>query len=119
MNYSYRLLMNTKRQLSRFFYLISANYNRTVVTLGWFCGKSYLPLDFVLCSSPKADKKIQQEKKLGKLTCGYRRQFEAMTKFTTHLETMVKHALASGIKLTMSKIRKILVRCVIHRQQCA
>jgi ribosomal protein S12 methylthiotransferase accessory factor YcaO len=37
-------------------------------------------------------------KSLDKRTCGYRRRIEAMEKSTAHLESMVKRALAAGIK---------------------
>ena len=44
-----------------------------LLTLGWSDGFSFLPLDFVLCSSAKAEKRVQDIKKsLDKRTCGYR-----------------------------------------------
>jgi hypothetical protein len=70
-----------------------------LLTLGWSDGFSFLPLDFVLCSSAKAEKRVQDIKKaLDKRTCGYKRRLEAMTKSTDHLENMVKRVLALGIK---------------------
>ena len=70
-----------------------------LLTLGWSDGASFLPLDFVLCSSAKAEKRIQGIKKdLDKRTCGYKRRLEAITKSTEHLESMVKRALALGIE---------------------
>ncbi len=70
-----------------------------LLTLGWSDGASFLPLDFVLCSSAKAQKRLQDiNKELDKRTCGYRRRLEATTKSTDHLEGMVKRALAVGIK---------------------
>ena len=70
-----------------------------LLTLGWSDGASFLPLDFVLCSSAKAQQRLQDIKKvLDKRTCGYRRRLEATTKSTDHLEDMVKRALAFGIK---------------------
>jgi hypothetical protein len=70
-----------------------------LLTLGWSDGNTFLPLDFVLCSSAKADKRVQGIKKeLDKRTCGYKRRFEAMTKSTEHLETMVKRVLRRGIR---------------------
>jgi len=70
-----------------------------LLTLGWSDGASFLPLDFILCSSAKAEKRIQGIKKaLDKRTCGYKRRLEAITKSTEHLESMVKRALALGIK---------------------
>ena len=70
-----------------------------LLTLGWSDGNSFLPLDFVLCSSAKASKRLQGIKKeLDKRCCGYRRRQEAMTKSTAHLEPMVKRALAMGIR---------------------
>ena len=70
-----------------------------LLTLGWSDGASFLPLDFVLCSSAKAEKRVQNIKKaLDKRTCGYKRRLEAITKSTEHLASMVKRALALGIK---------------------
>jgi hypothetical protein len=69
-----------------------------MLTLGWSDGASFLPLDFILCSSANAEKRVQDIKKvLDKRTCGYKRRLEAITKSTEHLETMVKRALALGI----------------------
>jgi len=70
-----------------------------LLTLGWSDGNSFLPLDFVLCSSAKADKRLQGiKKKLDKRNCGYKRRVEALTKSTDHLETMVKRVLRLGIR---------------------
>lgn len=70
-----------------------------LLTLGWSDGVSFLPLDFVLCSSAKADKRVQGiNKVLDKRSCGYKRRLEAITKSTDHLETMVKRVLARGIR---------------------
>jgi len=70
-----------------------------LLTLGWSDGFSFLPLDFVLCSSAKAEKRVQGIKKaLDKRTCGYKRRLEATTKSTEHLESMVKRAIAHGIR---------------------
>ena len=70
-----------------------------LLTLGWSDGASFLPLDFILCSSAKEDKRVQEiQKKLDKRTVGFKRRMEAMTKSTEHLEDMVKRALAFGIE---------------------
>jgi DDE superfamily endonuclease len=70
-----------------------------LLTLGWSDGASFLPLDFVMCSSAKAAKRLQDIRKvLDKRTCGYKRRLEAITKSTDHLEDMVKRALTLGIK---------------------
>jgi len=70
-----------------------------LLTLGWSDGASFLPLDFILCSSAKAEKRVQDiRKKLDKRTCGYRRRLEAITKSTENLETLVKRAMSFGIK---------------------
>lgn len=70
-----------------------------LLTLGWSDGASFLPLDFILCSSAKAEKRVQGIKKeLDKRTCGYKRRVEAITKSTENLETLVKRALSLGIK---------------------
>lgn len=70
-----------------------------MLTLGWSDGFSFLPLDFILCSSAKTEKRVQDSKKvLDKRTCGYRRRLEATTKSTELLEGMVKRALSLGVK---------------------
>ncbi len=70
-----------------------------MLTLGWSDGASFLPLDFVLCSSARAEKRIQGIKKaLDKRTCGYKRRVEAISKSTEHLEHMIKRALSRGIE---------------------
>jgi hypothetical protein len=75
------------------------NANRSLkgfkrMTLGWSDGVSFLPLDFILCSSSKASKRLQGiRKELDKRCCGYKRRLEAMAKSTEHLESMVKRAL--------------------------
>lgn len=70
-----------------------------LLTLGWSDGVSFLPLDFVLCSSTDASKRLQGiRKELDKRYCGYKRRMEAMVKSTCHLETMVKRVLARGIR---------------------
>ena len=70
-----------------------------MLTLGWSDGVSFLPLDFILCSSAKASKRVQEIKKvMDKRTCGYKRRLEATTKSTDHLEIMVQRVLALGIK---------------------
>ena len=70
-----------------------------LLTLGWSDGNSFLPLDFVLCSSTKEGKRLQGiTKKLDKRSCGYKRRVEAITKSTDHLEAMVKRAISFGIR---------------------
>ena len=70
-----------------------------LLTLGWSDGINFLPLDFVLCSSAKAAKRIQGiKKKLDKRTCGYKRRQEAMTKSTDHLAGMVRRVLRLGVR---------------------
>ncbi len=70
-----------------------------LLSLGWSNGKSFLPLDFVLCSSARLEKRLQGiTKELDKRSCGYKRRIEALTKSTHHLETMVKRALNFGIR---------------------
>ena len=80
------------------------NANRSLkgfklMSLGWSDGVSFLPLDFILCSSSKASKRLQGiRKEMDKRCCGYKRRVEAMAKSTEHLETMVKRVLARGIR---------------------
>ena len=70
-----------------------------LLTLGWSDGASFLPLDFILCSSAKASKRVQEIKEaVDKRTSSYKRKMEAITKSTDHLETMVQRALALGVK---------------------
>lgn len=69
-----------------------------LLTLGWSDGNSFLPLDFILCSSTKESKRLQGvTKELDKRCCGYKRRVEAMVKSTTHLEAMVNRAINAGI----------------------
>lgn len=69
-----------------------------LLTLGWSDGNSFLPLDFVLCSSTKEEKRLQGiSKEMDKRCCGYKRRLEAMLKTTDHLETMVKRAINAGV----------------------
>jgi hypothetical protein len=80
---------NTNRSLKGF----------RLLTLGWSDGSSFLPLDFVLCSSAKASKRVQGiRKEMDRRCCGYKRREEAMTKSTQHLANMVKRVLAWGIR---------------------
>ena len=80
------------------------NANRSLkgfklMTLGWSDGVSFLPLDFILCSSSKASKRLQGiRKELDKRRCGYKRRLEVMAKSTGRLESMVKRVLALGIR---------------------
>jgi hypothetical protein len=70
-----------------------------LLTLGWSDGASFLPLDFILCSSAKSSKRVQEIKEeVDKRTSSYKRKMEAITKSTDHLESMVQRALALGIK---------------------
>ena len=70
-----------------------------LLTLGWSDGASFLPLDFILCSSAKAGKRVQEiQEGVDKRTSGYKRKMEAITKSTDHLETMVQRALSLGVK---------------------
>jgi len=51
-----------------------------LLTLGWSDGNSFLPMDFILCSSTKEDKRLQGiTKELDKRSCGYKRRVEAIT----------------------------------------
>ncbi len=69
-----------------------------LLTLGWSDGNSFLPLDFVLCSSTNPEKRLQGiSKKMDKRCCGYKRRLEAIAKSTDHLEAMVKRAISAGV----------------------
>lgn len=70
-----------------------------LMTLGWSDGNSFLPLDFVLCASTNAGKRLQGiMKELDGRCCGYRRRMEAMAGATANLENMVKRVLGLGIE---------------------
>lgn len=70
-----------------------------LMTLGWSDGNSFLPLDFVLCASANAEKRLQGiVKELDKRCCGYRRRMEAIAGATASLENMVKRVLGLGIE---------------------
>lgn len=70
-----------------------------LLSLGWSDGNSFLPLDFVLCSSTKSNKRLQGiTKELDKRNCGYKRRVEALTRSTEHLEAMVKRAINFGLR---------------------
>jgi hypothetical protein len=70
-----------------------------MLTLGWSDGASFIPLDFILMSSAKVKKRIQEIKeKLDKRTVGYGRRVEATIKSTVHLEEMVKRVLNLGVE---------------------
>ena len=52
-----------------------------LLTLGWSDGNSFLPMDFILCSSTKEDKRLQGiTKELDKRSCGYKRRVEAISR---------------------------------------
>jgi len=69
-----------------------------LLTLGWSDGASFIPLDFILMSSAKAKKRIQEIKeKIDKRTTGYKRRREATIKSTAHLKDMVQRVQALGI----------------------
>jgi hypothetical protein len=60
-----------------------------LLTFGWLDEFSFLPLVFVLCSSAKAEKRVQDIKKvLDKRICGYKRQLDATAKSTDQLEAI-------------------------------
>lgn len=70
-----------------------------LLTLGWSDGNSFLPLDFVLCASARAEKRLQGiTKELDKRCCGYRRRMEAIAGATANLEAMVKRVLRMGME---------------------
>lgn len=70
-----------------------------LLTLGWSDGNSFLPLDFILCSSANEETRVQGiTKELDKRSCGYKRRVEALVKSTVHLEAMVKRAISFGLR---------------------
>ena len=70
----------------------------SMLTMGWSDGYSFIPLDFVLCSSANAKARIQEVRKfVDKRTCGHKRRMEAIRKSTEPLAAMLKRVLAAGI----------------------
>ncbi len=70
----------------------------SMLTMGWSDGYSFIPLDFVLCSSANAKSRIQEVMKaVDKRTCGYKRRMEAIRKSTEPLAAILKRVLAAGI----------------------
>ncbi len=62
-----------------------------LLILRWSDGVGFLPLHFILCSSGKVAKRLQDIRKIfDKRTCGYKRRLKAITKTTNHLEVMMK-----------------------------
>jgi len=69
-----------------------------MLTICWLDGISCLPMDFALLSSSDAKKRLcDSQKALDKRCCAYQRRKEATEKATTHLETMVKRILSTGV----------------------
>ncbi len=69
-----------------------------MLTVCWSDGVSCLPLDFVLLSSQKAEKRLHpNEKVMDKRCCAYQRRREATQKATVHLPNMLRRILARGI----------------------
>ena len=70
-----------------------------MLTICWSDGSSCLPIDFALLASKEENKRFCGIRKtLDKRCCAYQRRKEATAKATEHLQTMVKRALATGIR---------------------
>lgn len=70
-----------------------------MLALGWSDGNSFLEIDFELLSS--ANKKNHYNEinpDIDKITCGYQRRKEAITKSTELLEPMVKRSIQAGLR---------------------
>lgn len=67
-----------------------------MLTLGWSDGYTFMPIDFSLLSSKKAQiNGISSE--IDKRTCGYKRRENALQTSPEQIPDMIKRALASGI----------------------
>lgn len=67
-----------------------------MLTLGWSDGCTFMPIDFSLLSSKKAQiNGISSQ--VDKRTCGYKRRENALQSAPEQVPDMIKHALASGI----------------------
>lgn len=69
-----------------------------LLSLGWSDGNSFLPLDFVLLASAKADKRLNGiNEKTPKTTNGYKRRTEALKKATENVVPLLERAFSFGI----------------------
>lgn len=67
-----------------------------MLTLGWFDGKSFVPLDFVLLSSSKSQiNGISAD--IGKRSSGYKRRLEALKSAPELIQGMIHRALTQGV----------------------
>lgn len=70
-----------------------------MLTLGWSDGHSFMPIDFSLLSSKKAQINGISES-IDKRTSGYKRRVEALQTAPEQIPTMLKRAVNSGIDAT-------------------
>jgi hypothetical protein len=68
----------------------------TMLTLGWSDGFTFMPIDFSLLSSKKAQINGISEQ-IDKRTCGYKRRKNALQSKPEQIPEMIKRALTSGI----------------------
>lgn len=91
-----RLRSKSVELLARVFDHVEHKFIRgfRLLQLGWSDGRSFVPFDFALLSSPKKSNRYQDiTKELDKRTCGYKRRLEAITKSTELIVPLVKRAL--------------------------
>lgn len=72
-------------------------YGFRMLTLGWSDGSTFLPVNSVLLTSEKKNKRINEAKIIDKRTAGYKRRNLSMTKATKAMLELLKSAKATSI----------------------
>jgi hypothetical protein len=72
-------------------------YGFRMLTLGWSDGSTFLPVNSVLLTSEKKEKRINEAEVLDKRTAGYKRRNLSMTKGTKAMLELLKSAKAASI----------------------
>lgn len=72
-------------------------YGFRMLTLGWSDGSTFLPVNSVLLTSEKKEKRINEAEILDKRTAGYKRRNLSMTKGTKAMLELLKSAKAASI----------------------
>ena len=69
-----------------------------MLTLGWSDGNTFIPVNSVLLSSEKPEKRINEANPFDKRTCAYKRRQLSMSKATQVILELLKEAKKAGIK---------------------
>lgn len=72
-------------------------YGFRMLTLGWSDGSTFLPINSVLLTSEKKEKRINEAEILDKRTAGYKRRNLSMTKGTKAMLELLKSAKSASI----------------------